>query len=143
MKYYEDVAQNCLFRKTRTVSRYITNIYTALLKDVGITPVQFAVLTALQMLHEANVNTLSEALAMDRTTLNRNLKPLLRDGFVYIEESRDRREKIIKITKKGVETYDKAYDKWKEAQKAFREIIGDVLYEQMHTVLDEVIGKLR
>ena len=142
MKSYEDAANNCLFRKTRTVSRYVTNIYTDMLKKAEITPVQFAVLTALQMLQEANINTLSEALVMDRTTLNRNLKPLLRKELVNIDESTDRREKIIKITDKGVERYDKAYIQWKEAQKEFQSIIGIALYSKMHTVLDEVIGKL-
>jgi DNA-binding MarR family transcriptional regulator len=72
MEKYYDVAKNCLFSKTRTVSRYITN--------------------------------LSTALKMDRTTINRNLKPLIREGLVFMNESSDKRERLISITDEGILT---------------------------------------
>jgi len=43
MEAYYNVADKCLFSKTKTVSRYVTNLYTQALKDVGVTPVQYIV----------------------------------------------------------------------------------------------------
>lgn len=139
MECYYDVAQNCLFAKTRTVSRYVTNLYTKALKEIGVTPVQYSMLTAIQVLKEANINDLSSALKMDRTTINRNLKPLIRDGLVYMNESSDRRERLVSITKEGEELYEKGYEDWKKVQSEFKEILGEKNWDEMNDVLDNVI----
>ncbi len=139
MERYYDVAQNCLFSKTRTVSRYVTNLYTKALKEIGVTPVQYSMLTAIQILREGNINELSSALKMDRTTINRNLKPLLRDGHVYVNESKDKRERVVSITKEGEEIYDKGYKEWQKAQEELRAEIGEENWSELNAVLDSVI----
>ncbi len=60
-------------------------------------------LTAIQILEEANINDLSTALKMDRTTINQNLKPLLREGLVFMNENSDKREWLISISTEGKE----------------------------------------
>ena len=142
MECHYDVAQNCLFAKTRTVSRFVTNIYTKALKDIGITPVQYSMFTAIQCLNEANINDLSSALKMDRTTINRNLKPLIREELVYVNESEDKRERIVSITKEGEGIYRKGYANWKKAQDEMKEILSDEYWIQMNEVLDKVIKKI-
>ena len=137
------VAQTCMFNKTRTISRYVTNLYANALKEVGVTPVQFSILTAVQLIPNANVNHLSSALMMDRTTLNRNLKPLLRDGYIDIQESTDRRERKISITQEGQEVYEKGYKKWEEAQKEFEEVIGTDDWLAMNSLFDTIIAKIK
>ena len=134
-----DVAKNCLFSKTRTVSRYITNLYTQALKEVGVTPVQYSMLTAIQILKEGNINDLSSALKMDRTTINRNLKPLIREGFVFINESSDKRERRIIITKEGETIYQKGYINWQQAQCDFQNILREEKRDEMSNLLDEII----
>ena len=139
MEKHYDVAKNCLFAKTRTVSRYITNLYTQALKEVNMTPVQYSMLTAIQMLQESNINDLSSALKMDRTTINRNLKPLIREGLVLMNESSDRRERLISVTKEGVELYEKGYAHWEKAQCEFQNILGEEKRDEMSNLLDEII----
>ena len=139
MKACFDVAHNCLFGKTRTVSRYVTNLYAKALKEVGLTPVQYSMMTAILILRRGNINDLSSALKMDRTTINRNLKPLVRDGYISINESDDKRERRITITKEGEEVYNRGYIEWQKAQSEFEESIGKENYEQLSSVLDSVI----
>ena len=139
MENYYNVAHNCLFAKTRTVSRYVTNLYTKALKDVGVTPVQYSMMTAIQILKQGNINDLSSALKMDRTTINRNLKPLVRDGYVYINDSDDKRERRITITKEGEDIYNKGYIEWQKAQDELRENIGEENWENINSVLDTLI----
>lgn len=140
MEYHHTVAKDCLFSKTRTVSRYITNLYSQALKEVGLTPIQYSMLTAIQMLQEANINDLSSALKMDRTTINRNLKPLIRDGLVLMNESSDRRERLISIAKEGAKLYEKGYASWEKAQDEFQSILGEEKRDEMSRLLDEVIA---
>jgi len=140
MDCFQDVAKHCLFAKTRTVSRFVTNVYTKALKDIGLTAVQYSMLTAILMLKRSNINDLSSVLKMDRTTINRNLKPLVRDGLVYVDESADRREKIVMITKEGEAIYKKGYENWKAAQEMLKETLGEPLWDEMHETLDKVIA---
>ncbi|MCH9812707.1 MAG: MarR family winged helix-turn-helix transcriptional regulator [Epsilonproteobacteria bacterium] len=139
MECHYEVAEHCMFNKTRMVSRYITNHYTKALKETGLTPVQYAMMTAIKLLEEANINNLSSATQIDRTTINRNLKPLIRDDRVYIKESEDRRQRIISLTKAGEESYKKGYEKWKEAQDALYTKLGKENWEALNGVLDNTL----
>ena len=142
MNCYEEVAQTCMFAKLRQVSRYVTNIYAKELKTVGLTPVQYSMMTAIKLLDSANINTLSEALNMDRTTINRNLKPLIREDIVYMGEREDKREKTVTLSKKGEDIYIRAYEKWKISQSKLEQTIGKESWNKMNSVLDDVIQKI-
>ena len=139
MECFNDVAEHCLFAKTRTVSRYITNRYTKALKEINITPVQYSMLTAILILKQSNINELSSTLKIDRTTINRNLKPLIRDGLVYRDESSDKRERIIGISSQGEKTYEKGYENWKLVQKELKETLVSDLWNELNGALDKVI----
>lgn len=133
-----NVVTHCSFNKIRTLSRYITNLYTKALKDLGITPVQYSMMTAIRLLDESNINTLSQALKMDRTTINRNLKPLVRDDHIVINESGDKRERIIRMTPKGNIVYEQAYENWQEAQASFQKVLGAKQWKELQSMLDRV-----
>lgn len=143
MDIHYDVATNCLFRKIRTVSRSVTNLYTKSLKDIGITPIQYSMMTAIGILKSVNFNDLSQQIKMDRTTINRNLKPLIRDGFIIIKEnSLDKREKLISLTKEGDTIYIEAYTYWIEAQKEIKELLGVSNWSDINNTLDSIIVDL-
>ena len=131
-----------MFNKLRQVSRHVTSIYVKSLKSVGVTPIQYSMMKAIKVLKSANINVLSDAIKMDRTTLNRNLKPLIRDGIVNIGCFEDRREKLVSLTKKGEEIYEKGYDKWKEAQNELENEIGRENWDSMNTLLDDIVKKI-
>ena len=62
MECYYDVAQNCFFSKTRTVSRYVTNLYTKALKETGITPVQYSMSEEKKIYHLSSVKEMDKCL---------------------------------------------------------------------------------
>jgi DNA-binding MarR family transcriptional regulator len=108
------------------------------MKALGVTPAQFSLMTAIRFLKEPNINALSQATKTDRTTINRNLKPLVKEGLVAFQTSDDKRNKVITMLAHGDEIYHEVYTKWKEAQCAYREQLGDELWEKLKIVLDEV-----
>jgi len=130
-----------MFAKLRHVSRYVTTIYAKELKVVGLTPVQYSMMTAIGILENPNINTLSDGLNMDRTTINRNLKPLMREDIVYMGEKEDKREKTVGLTTKGEEIYARAYSQWKIAQGKLEEQIGKESWDALNSALDDVIQK--
>lgn len=62
------------------------------------------------------INALAEHLALDRTTLIRNLKPLAEDGLLTIASGSDQRTRIVTLAPDGRATLLRALPLWEQAQ---------------------------
>ena len=86
------------------------------------------------------VNQLAAAMAMDRTTLAANLKPLDREGFLRLTVNpEDRRARLIKITVKGEKQLEQCLPLWSEAQTHFEEQYGAEKAKNARELLTEVL----
>ena len=70
----------CTCFKLRRLTRRVTAVYDRALAAAGIRVTQYSVLGHVRRLKGASISELADALDMDRTTLTRNLKPLLDSG---------------------------------------------------------------
>jgi DNA-binding MarR family transcriptional regulator len=70
------------------------------------------------------LTTLADALVMDRTTLTRNMKPMVRDGFIRIETEKDQRVRKVGLTAKGTRKIEEAYPLWAEVQSRLVDGLG-------------------
>jgi DNA-binding MarR family transcriptional regulator len=109
----------------RQAARHISKLYERHLSKVGITPTQFSILSMLNRNPKSTMVQLADALVMDRTTLVRILKPLLRDGLVVAppEERLSRRLRLM-LTEKGHERLEQATAHWRAAQANFEVVFG-------------------
>ncbi len=109
----------------RQAARHISKLYERHLSKVGITPTQFSILSMLNLNPKSTMVQLADALVMDRTTLVRILKPLLRDGLVVAppEERLSRRLRLM-LTEKGHERLEQATAHWRAAQANFEVVFG-------------------
>jgi DNA-binding MarR family transcriptional regulator len=72
-----------------------------------------------------SVQELAEELVLDRSTLGQNLRPLERDNFLtLLTDPRDRRVRLIALTKPGIAKYNEARSYWATAQERFEEVFG-------------------
>lgn len=72
------------------------------------------------------VQELAEELVLDRSTLGQNLRPLERDNFVtLLTDPRDRRVRLIALTKSGIAKYNEAEPYWAMAQERFEAVFGE------------------
>jgi DNA-binding MarR family transcriptional regulator len=55
---------------------------------------------------------------MERTTLTRNLRPMIARRFVTMEPGEDRRVQMIAVTPKGIDVARAALPQWREAQRS-------------------------
>jgi DNA-binding MarR family transcriptional regulator len=111
-----DVEANCLCTKLRKASRAVTQRYDEALAPTGIRSTQFSVLVALAHAPEVPLSRLAQALVMDRTTLTRNLSPLIRDGLVEERPAADGRVRLFALTARGKKTFEAALPAWKVTQ---------------------------
>src|ERR671927_476049 len=92
----------CTCFKLRRLTRRVTAVYDRALSAVGMRVTQYSLLAQLRRLRGLSMSQLAEALDMDRTTLTRNLKPLLEAAWVEIQPSdQDARIRLVRITAAG------------------------------------------
>ncbi|POX44159.1 MarR family winged helix-turn-helix transcriptional regulator [Streptomyces sp. Ru72] len=125
----------------RKAARYLGATYDKALASVGLRATQFSILQKLSARGEMTISSLADTIAMDRTTMASNLKPLAREGLVTVEPSpTDRRARIVTITPDGTARVNEALPLWKDAQARFEEAFGAEdaarLRESLAAVLD-------
>jgi DNA-binding MarR family transcriptional regulator len=116
----------CLCAQTRRVDRLFNRIYDDALRPLGINTMQKSLLTNIRRYPDGvDFAELSERLAMDRSTLTRNLSTLHSAGLVRVSaDQHDRRKRIVFLTAEGIATESAAYPLWKNAQRAVVEALG-------------------
>lgn len=114
-----DACNNLALRKA---ARYLGATYDKALASVGLRATQFSILQKLSAHGEMTITSLADMIAMDRTTMASNLKPLAREGLVTVEPSAtDRRARIATITPEGVSRMRAALPLWRDVQARFEE----------------------
>jgi DNA-binding MarR family transcriptional regulator len=110
--------RQCACSAARRKSRELTRFYERSMRGSGLRASQFSLLATLIQTGPMAATRLADFLGLERTTLTRNLRPLLRDGHVTIENAEDRRIHKVAVTPKGVEAASAAFPFWRKAQDA-------------------------
>lgn len=135
-----EIGQTCAVFNLRKASRVVTQLYDEIMKPSGILPTQFTLLVATRARGPVTITNLAEVLVMDRTTLTRNLKPLVKQGLISVEKGKqDQRSRVVKLTEKGLRQLDRALPLWKEAQHRMRRALGDSGLKQLLDDLQAVV----
>ena len=108
----------CACFAVRRAARVITQHYDRALRQSGLRATQFTLLTMLALGGPLPLSRVADRLGMERTTLTRNLKPLLAGGLISIDQGDDRRVRTISITPKGRDAAVSALPYWRGAQRA-------------------------
>jgi DNA-binding MarR family transcriptional regulator len=130
-----EVARACACANLRRAVRVVTQIFDAALAPSGLKCTQFTLLVTARLVGEETVNGLAEKMVMDRTTLSRNLKPLIRAGLLETIPGEDNRTRLIRITAEGKRALGKAYPMWEAAQE---EVVGALGSERFEALLGDV-----
>jgi DNA-binding MarR family transcriptional regulator len=116
----------CVCLALRRAARTLTRFYDRALRPHGLRATQFPILAAACKQQPVPLAELAEALGMDRTTLLRNVQPLVRRRLVEVEPAADSRRTEIHATATGRALLARAYPEWKRVQaralKSLREV---------------------
>jgi DNA-binding MarR family transcriptional regulator len=137
----------CTCLALRRATRRVTQIYDAHMKPLGLRITQFAVLGNLAgdgsgAAAPLSITALARRLGLDRSTLGRNVRPLLKAGLVAMEGGADRRAHTLALTPAGREVLEKAIPLWREAQRHVSEKLGREKTRALRAVLDETTAIL-
>ncbi len=115
----------CTCANLRKTTRVVTQFCDEALKPFGLTPGQFTILAVLSSRGPRRQAKLAEALAMDRTTLIRNLRPLEKKGLIAVTAEGRRGAKVLDITPAGEEIMRQAMPQWRRFQDRAVEALGN------------------
>ena len=119
-----DATLACSCALARRAARQMTQAYDRALKPAGMRLTQYAVLSAVRGEGGRTISDIADMLAMDRTTLTRNLRPLEKAGWVRVGDGADRRCRAVFITEEGRAAFARAMPFWEEAERGFRDRVG-------------------
>ncbi|CAB3798496.1 hypothetical protein LMG28614_04774 [Paraburkholderia ultramafica] len=122
-----EIAQTCLLTRTRQISRVLTAIYDEELRPFGIVSPQFTLLVLIIELGPISRSDLGRKNHHDRSTLTRNLQPLISQGWVSEGlPGEDGRSRPLSLTEQGKTLLRSAASAWSSAQTKARTLLGEV-----------------
>ena len=108
---------SCACTTLRRAARALTAAYDEALAPIGLRLTQFSVLRTLARLGPVAVTRLAAEVALDRSTMGRNLDPLERRGLVRIMVGEtDGRERVALLTASGEAAIAAALPAWRAVQ---------------------------
>lgn len=128
----------CVGFHTRRATRLVTQHYDKALASAGVRSTQYSLLSVLSLQEETSMQELALVLGMDRTTLTRNLNPLVRKGWVKVAASEDRRARPLALTAKGRAALEKARPLWEATQAGIVAQVGAARWEQIMRGLHQI-----
>jgi DNA-binding MarR family transcriptional regulator len=121
------IGAECLCFRARRVSRVLTRLYDEALRPLGVQATQLTLMSGIAGAGERgqSMARLTEMLAMDPTTLSRNLKPLEKAGLAVVGRAEgDRRVRVARLTEEGERVLADALPLWRSAQDRLVEALG-------------------
>ncbi|WP_419816424.1 MarR family winged helix-turn-helix transcriptional regulator [Glacieibacterium sp.] len=107
------VRDHCLCLHTQRAARALARRFDEVFRPLGITSGQFSLLISLNRPHPPSIGSVAALLAMDRTTLTANLKPLERRGLLTVTtDPADRRSRLLALTMAGQAVLAQAAPIW-------------------------------
>ena len=112
------VRDHCLCLATQRAARTLARRFDDAFRHLGITSGQFSLLMSLNRDVPPSIGALAAFLAMDRTTLTANVKPLAKRRLVSIAiDPDDRRGRLLKLTPAGAALLKAAVPIWERTHK--------------------------
>jgi DNA-binding MarR family transcriptional regulator len=146
MAYSELQLDNQICFRLYTASRLITQAYTPMLTELGITYPQYLVLMVLWEKDSQPVNDIAHRLMLETNTVTPLLQRMEKQGLIIRKKGElDKRQQIVSLTKKGCEMEEQAFKLipggMGETLKACPLQIDD--YRHLASELDAIIETLK
>jgi DNA-binding MarR family transcriptional regulator len=126
----------------RRAARLSCQRYDEQLADAGVRSTQLALLIMLAVNGPQPMAKLAYELAVDPSTLSRNLRPLERNGYLTITRG-DNRAKLASLTRAGEDAIRRAVPRWKRAHDAFLAQVGAETWQKLLADLGALVRALR
>lgn len=134
--------QGCTNFKLRRLMRQVAQHYDAQMSPCGLKTTQYSLLSTVDRLGPIQPSELARSMAMDASTLTRNLRPLMDAGWLLLGPGQNARSRLVHITEAGREKRREAQALWKVAQLSLNEMLGEATVVALHGLIDDCMDRL-
>jgi DNA-binding MarR family transcriptional regulator len=120
----DDDFSRCMLLNTVRTARALLRRYDQKLRPLGVTVVQFSILLMIRNNPGRTIHELAERIAVDRSTLTRNIDLLARDGLVVKVSAAKGNGKTCLLTDAGEERLDQLVPLWHKAQREMQQLLS-------------------
>jgi DNA-binding MarR family transcriptional regulator len=118
------VRDHCMCLHVQRAARSLARRFDEALKPYGLTNQQFSLLMSLNRPKPPRMKEVALLLALDRTTLTANLKPLERRGLATVSpDDSDKRSRLLALTDEGRQVLAKAVPSWKRTEEEIENLL--------------------
>jgi DNA-binding MarR family transcriptional regulator len=132
-------AADCACGGLRRAARAVSKVYEAAFAPLDLTATQFSILIASHLGGQFPLSRLAERLVLDRTTLYRAVKPLVRRRCLQILPGRTERERTAALTDAGRRLLSDALPIWETTQGRFVGALGPRAWASLTSGLRQVV----
>lgn len=130
------VRDTCLCLHLQRAARVVARRFDEALRPLDLTNGQFSLLMSLNRPEPPTIGSVSTVLAMDRTTLTANLKPLERRGLLKVTiDENDKRSRRLSLTTAGRALLARAFPIWKETHALIDRELPDQDMDRLRSTL--------
>lgn len=120
-----EVRDTCLCLHLQRAARVVARRFDEALRPHNLTNGQFSLLMSLNRPEPPTIGSVASLLAMDRTTLTANLKPLERRGLVKVTVAdADKRSRRLTLTPSGRALLAAAVPVWRQTHAAIERLLS-------------------
>jgi DNA-binding MarR family transcriptional regulator len=121
-----EVRDTCLCLHLQRAARVVARRFDEALRPLDLTNGQFSLLMSLNRPEPARMSDVATLLALDRTTLTANLKPMERRGLVKVAvDAADKRGRRLSLTPAGRALLAAAVPVWKRTHVVIERFLPD------------------
>jgi DNA-binding MarR family transcriptional regulator len=131
----------CTCFAVRKLMRTVSRLYDQHLAAAGLKTTQYSLLRWIAR-EPVPIAELATRMNTERTTLTRNLKPLVDAGWVVLKPGTDARQRIATITPSGRRVIDSAKAAWHTAQAKLEDALGIAAVRDLHLRIDSALALL-
>ncbi|SFK82981.1 DNA-binding transcriptional regulator, MarR family [Lysobacter sp. cf310] len=132
----------CTCFRVRKLTRLMSQRYDQALAPAQLNLNQYSILRRASAAPRS-IGEFARELGMDRSTLSRDLKPLVAAGWVATAAGEDARQRRIQVTPAGKRAIARAIPLWQAAQDAIERELGRDGLLALHAQLDLAIAQLQ
>ncbi|MCO5156809.1 MAG: MarR family winged helix-turn-helix transcriptional regulator [Aquamicrobium sp.] len=136
------VRDHCLCLYAQRAARMLARRFDEALRPLGLTSGQFSLLMSLNRPLPPTLGSVAALLAMDRTTLTANLKPLERDGLIELRpDEKDRRARRLVLTERGRGLLFRAVPVWTATHRDIEAMLAAGGADRLRADLNALLGR--
>jgi DNA-binding MarR family transcriptional regulator len=133
--------RGCSNFKLRQATRLVSRHYDAVISEAtGLKTSQYSLLSHIDKLGPLQPSELAARMALEPSTLSRNLQPLITQGWVLVGPGSNQRSRSLSLSEAGRAKRAEAQRAWKAAQLGFNARLGSERVARLHALLDECMA---